>query len=40
MKPGRSLPRHAEVALIDAEGGKRRHRVGLGGEHIRWRRLS
>src|SRR6478609_2218710 len=35
MKPGRRLPRHGKVALVDAEARKRRHRVGLGGKHIR-----
>ena len=40
MEPGGSLPRHAEIALVDAEGGKRRHRVGLGGEHVGFRRLA
>ena len=40
MKPGRRLPRHAEVPLVDAEGGKRRHGVGLGSKHIRGRSLS
>ena len=40
MKPGWSLPRHGEVALVDAEGGKRRNSVGLGGEHVRFRRFA
>ena len=29
MKPGRRLPRHGESALVDAEGRKRRDRIGL-----------
>ena len=40
MEPGRRLPRHGEAALLDAERGERRDRVGLGGEHIRLRRLA
>jgi hypothetical protein len=40
MKPGRRFPRHREVALVDAESGKRRDCIGLGGEHVRLRRFA
>ena len=40
MKPGWSLPRQGEVVQVDAEGGKRRNSVGLGGERVRFRRFA
>ncbi len=37
----RKAPRgNAEIALIDADGGERRNRIGLGGESIGFRRLA